>query len=511
MRRSASKCGSVVLCLLLATLALGRQSAGEAAVFELEEVSGFGVGRGHHCLCASEPSGDVTYPEFSCDKPLYGQLRVDMTFGELHSGTLYHFAVDESGGSGAAYDRLYIDLDRDGDLSDERPIAPLENLPDGALISQSWVAQQVCFDYVAFSSVGDANETCSAETMPRLTVSDKGYAVLWFVAAKAYRGELEIAGQRFDVTMANSHPVGTRWDRPETFLELRPQDEAARLPHWFLSNYLMAMHKIDGMYWCLSTTPAGGRLFVAPYDGDFGTLTMGPSWGFGGKRGFAGVLMAEDKALMVGDEDRNQPVPSCRIPVGDYTPAMVAVYKGPLFIDISENYHADGKPRERDTPLAYALKVRKDTPFVLDFSGKAEVLFAQPARGTRVKPGDELTVNAVLVDPKFDIMIRGLRRKSSAVRDILSPGAAILMAVVLGSPLIIWLFAGASRGRYRFVPILSISGLVILAGCVVAMHVISEKMNTDRNGLEAYEKLTPQVSICRSDGEVVAEGIMPFG
>jgi hypothetical protein len=348
--------------------------------------------------------------------------------------------------------------------------------------------------------------------MPRLTVSDEDYAVLWFVATKAYQGEVEIAGQRYDVTMANSYPLGTRWDRPETFLELRSQGEAARLPQWLLSDRLMTMHKIDGAYWRLSTTPAGGRLFVAPYDGDFGTITTGSPWRLGGKRGLAGVLMAKDRAVLVGDDDRREPVRRCRIPVGDYTPCMVAVYKGPLLLDVSENYHSDGKPRRRDTPLAYGLKIRRDKPCVLDFSGRPEVLFALPARGTRLKPGEEVTVNAVLVDPKLDIMIRGLRRKSSAAHDVLSPGAAILMAVVLGSPLLIWLFSGSARRRYRFVPILSISGLVILAGLVVALHILTEKMNADGRDSQAYhDKLTPQVIICRSDGTRVAGGVMPFG
>jgi len=481
-------------------------------VFELEEVSGFGLGRAHHCPCTNEAAGDVTYPAFSSDKPRYGQLPVDMTFGEQQSGTQYHFAIDESGGTGAGYDRLYIDLNRDADLSNERALTPLDDVPEGALLAGSWIEQQVCFDYVTFSSVGDANDTYTTETMPHLTVSDEGYAVLLFVATKAHKGEIVIAGQQFDVTMANSYPIGTRLDRPGTLLELYPQSKSVRKPTWFGADRLMAMHRMGGRYWRLSTTPAGDRLFVAPYEGDFGTLTMGPSWGLGGKRGFAGTLMAKDRTVMVGDEDKRKPVRSCRIPVADYTPAMFTVHEGPLFIEISENYHADGKPRERDTPLAYALKVRKDKPFVLDFSGKAEVLFALPARGTRVKPGDELTVNAVLVDPKFDIMIRGLRSKSSVVHDMLSPGAAILMAVVLGSPLLIWLFAGSARRRYRFVPILSISGLVILAGLVVALQILTEKMNASGRDLQAYhDKLTPQVTICRSDGTRVAGGVMPFG
>ena len=506
------QCGLVVFLLLAGTVASGRRSAEGAPAFELEEVPGFGVGGAHLCPCTNEAADDVTYPAFSSGKPRCGQLTVDMTFGDPQSGALYHFAIDESGGTGAGYDRLYIDLNRDGDLSGERALTPLHDVPEGALLTRSWIEQQVCFDYVTFSSVGDANEMFSTETMPRLTVSDKGYAMLWFVATKARRGRITIGVRHFDVVMSNGYPMGTRWDRPETSLELRSRHNASSLPRGILSDRLMAMHKIDGTYWCLSTTPTGGRLFVAPYDGDFGILRMGSSWGLGGKRGFAGTLMARDKAVIVGDDARLEPVRSCRIPVGDYTPAMAAVYQGPLLLDVSENYHADGKLRQRDAPLAYALKVRKDKPCVLNFSRKAEVLFALPARGTRLKPGEELVVNAVLVDPRLDIMIRGLRRKSSAAHDMLSPGAAILMAVVLGAPLVIWLFAGGARRRYRFVPILSISGLVVLAGLAAALQIMTEKMNAGTGDLRAYhDKLTPQVIVCRSDGEIVAGGGMPFG
>ena len=54
------------------------------------------------------------------------------------------------------------------------------------------------------------------------------------------------------------------------------------------------------------------------------------------------------------------------------------------------------------------MHIRKDKPFVLDFSNKPEVLFASPAKDQAFKPGDEIRVAAVLVDPALDIMIRGL-------------------------------------------------------------------------------------------------------
>ena len=76
---------------------------------------------------------------------------------------------------------------------------------------------------------------------------------------------------------------------------------------------------------------------------------------------------------------------------------------------LSDNYHSDGRPRDITTRSpVHAFKIRKDKPFVLDFSNKPEVLFASPARDQTLKPGDTLRVAAVLTDPCLDIMIRHL-------------------------------------------------------------------------------------------------------
>jgi hypothetical protein len=56
----------------------------------------------------------------------------------------------------------------------------------------------------------------------------------------------------------------------------------------------------------------------------------------------------------------------------------------------------------------YAIQIRKDKPFVLDFSNKPEVVFASPAKDQTLKPGDTMRVAAVLTDPGLDIMIRGV-------------------------------------------------------------------------------------------------------
>jgi hypothetical protein len=105
----------------------------------------------------------------------------------------------------------------------------------------------------------------------------------------------------------------------------------------------------------------------------------------------------------------------CILPVGDYTPYFVSVQYGPLSISMSNNYHTKGKPRGgTDGEPLFGIKIRRDKPFVLDFSNEPEVMFASPAKGKTFKPGNEVNVAAVLIDPVLDVMIRGLHRTEPA-------------------------------------------------------------------------------------------------
>jgi hypothetical protein len=127
-------------CILLSTVVWiaaglfavfgGNGASGGSTAFALREVSGLGVGHGGHFPCRSEPDPNTIYPSFSSTKPLYGEVRIDMEFGSGQSGVPYRFAMDESGGTDAGYDRLYLDLDRDGDLAEEKPLEPMKDPPD---------------------------------------------------------------------------------------------------------------------------------------------------------------------------------------------------------------------------------------------------------------------------------------------------------------------------------------------------------------------------------------------
>jgi hypothetical protein len=125
-RKRCGKFSSLVGCGLLAvTLVLpvagAASHAGEATVFKLRQVSLFDNAnsefeRGQSGECGDEPSAGVkAYPDFKSAKPIYGTVRFGAKYDEPDSGALFHFAVDESGGTGMGHDRLYFDLNGDLD------------------------------------------------------------------------------------------------------------------------------------------------------------------------------------------------------------------------------------------------------------------------------------------------------------------------------------------------------------------------------------------------------------
>ena len=139
-------------------------------------------------------------------------------------------------------------------------------------------------------------------------------------------------------------------------------------------------------------------------------------------------------------------------------PSYVTIEFGHLRLGISQNYHLDGKPRGADgSNWVYGIKIRKQEPFVWDFSNPPDVMFASPAKDQTFHRGDSIDVKAVLIDPKLGIMIRDLVDSTRKEKKSLDVGG----------------------GR-----------------------------------TESYEtnvSLDPTVTITNAAGKQVAEGLMPFG
>jgi len=234
--------------------------------------------------------------------------------------------------------------------------------------------------------------------------------------AKAREGLIQVGVTQCKVFLGYRVSGAGRFDLPTTTLYLLPTDRPIRyLPSWLGGQQLSSTYRCGDSFYRFSATAAGDKLFVRCYEGPLGTLQITP----GGRQvrevSMTGSVGAPDTAVLVSDERDTRgpvPVPSCRLPVGDYYPSFLNITFDRLQFGVRRNYHADGQPRARLATRAQpgALRIRAEQPFVLDFSGRPQVLFALPARDQRVQRGAELLVKGVLIDPALDAMFRYIRQ-----------------------------------------------------------------------------------------------------
>ena len=439
---------------------------GQAETFALQEVSVFDQSaqsflRGQSASCSANPlPGVKALPEFKSAKPLYGMVSFPGTGDKPQDRRTCRFAFDESQGTGRGYDRMYFDLNGDADLRNDPVLKPRAGLPDSARLKYSNIQQQVLFDFVSLDFSFGPKGTRPVELMPRLYISkygDETYPQVSFVRTRVYQGDIRVGGKPFHATLGNDRIILGRLDQPGTALLLRT-DKSQEGVAWWGGDRLSGVQKIDGQFYTFDASPLGDKLTTRHYAGPVGTFEIGPGNRKLDRMTVEGSLKDSDRAVPVGGKIEGgtvEPAQRCQIPEGNYTPDFITVQYGRLNIEMSENYHSDGKRQNRsDRPYVYGIAIGPEKPFVLNFTNPPEVMFASPAPQQRIKAGDTLTVYGVLIDPKLDIMIRGLddtSRKQTKGPD--------------GRPL----------------------------------------------GYERNFSLDPHVTITRSNGDKVAEGVMPFG
>jgi hypothetical protein len=416
---------------------------------------------------ATVPKKEVKkYPVLKGSKPLYGTVRFDHSFLKPESGREYHFVIDATGDAG--YDRLHFDVNRDLDLSNDRPVGlskkpwPEKLWPRSAYKDRMFEELSVPIDF------GPGYGVRPVKILPLLMkyndeAGEPSGAGVFFVNLSFRAGRIKIGDKELDAVLAQNHSVSGRFDRPGTALYLMAPGKKEPLERWWGAEVLGAYRLVDGKYYTISTTAVGDRLFVKPYTGDLGVFEAGP-----GSRGIKditvrGSLFSPDRSVGIGTTDKEgypEAVAEWEVPAGEYAANYINVTYGPLRITISNNYHSDGKRQDSDRQPKFAMRIEKDKPFVLDFSNKPEVMFASPAKQSVFKPGSTVEVNAVLIDAVLDIMIRGLIDTRQKVKEVIDQGDP-----------------GLERKVTR----------------------------------EKDKSLDPVVTIADSSGKTVAEGTMPFG
>lgn len=251
--------------------------------------------------------------------------------------------------------------------------------------------------------------------VPRLQVQEyegKEYPGVDFLSTVARKGNIKLGNRAYQAILAQRYSITGRYDSDHTGLLLTDPDNPGRREHWWGADHLNAMRLVAGQYYTTSTTPLGDKLVVKPYSGELGVLRIGAGDRDVDKLSIQGSLRTDKTALALGESTGSgslKPLTECRLPTGDYIPSYVTVEFGNLLLGISENYHSDGKKMAIDhESWIRGIKIRRNRPFVWDFSTPPEVMFASPAKDQIYKPGDEIEVHAVLIDPKLTIMIRRL-------------------------------------------------------------------------------------------------------
>jgi hypothetical protein len=215
---------------------------------------------------------------------------------------------------------------------------------------------------------------------------------------------VEIEGKEFDVYLGIKHPGEF------TILPKVASDDKA--PKWWGMDALKRLHLINGKYYSFSKNKSQDRLFVNEYSGQFGKLVAGK-----GGRDITGIkmrgsLQSEDISVAIRPSDGvdgPEYTSDCMLPVGDYRPASMSFNYGRVGFSVFNNSHNDVQGRSiNDRPEVYGIKIRRDKPFILDFSNKPAVAFTLPAKDQRFKVGAEIEVKALIIDPKLDIMFLNL-------------------------------------------------------------------------------------------------------
>ncbi len=294
------------------------------------------------------------YPVFKGPKPLYGTVKFDQEYLKPESGTEYHFVIDATGDAG--YDRLYFDANRDLDLTNDRPVGldrkpwPEGLWPGNANDSRRFEELSVPMDF------GPGYGVQPVKILPYFTLAkdasgkDAGAGII-FINSAVHAGSIKSGQKEFDAVLAQQYLVSGRFDRTGTMLHLTAPGKKEPLETWWGADELGAYRLVDGKYYTVSTTPVGDKLFVKAYTGDLGTFKAGP-----GNRDIRdvtvkGSLFSSERSVGIGKtgkESYPEPVTEWQVPVGEYTANDIYVNYGPLRIEISTNYHSDGKRQDSE-------------------------------------------------------------------------------------------------------------------------------------------------------------------
>ena len=409
-----------------------QEDAGELR-FPLQEVSILSMSARDSALAATLQAGQWSacrrqrdaaaraYPPLESARPLFGAAALEAQPAGPEAPKSFRWAIDESRGTGTGYDRLYFDANGDLDLTNDPPVEPMKVQPVWARSVSGPGRRDVTFDGldVALDRGSEAGAP-PLRLVPRLVVERSGSAALGLIPATARQGQVRIGEASYEAVLGHTHGLSARFDRPTTGLYLISLVPGAEPGHWPGGDELRTMHHVGEALCRFAATPAGDQLIARPCRGETGLFEVGPGGRDVAETLACGYLRSEDAVVPVGRPQEGLPelrmARQARVPVGDYAAGFIDVVLGSLSISVSDRGYSTvdtGEPQGESA--APAIRIRREKPFVLDFSIKPTLVFIKPAEGARFRPGQPIEVNAALLDPVLNLLIRRIADRTRKV------------------------------------------------------------------------------------------------
>jgi len=352
------------------------------------------------------PRDRKKYPKLVSSAPLYGLFSANGRDNRP-------YVIDESRGTGTGYDALYADANGNEDLTDEKPVSL--KIASSPTPGSSAVAGLCVFRDITISPPDAVGGVSRAIVLaPRLSIVGPKIKTVVFLPAFVRSGRVRIGGVSYVATLVPHDPMSQRYDDLATEIDLVHGVQWRLLgisitplgPLEERRLYGMTTYMLYGDWYSLSTTPSGDVLTVRQYKGDLGAFrvsaagpkveTTVPDGSLKTKEGGRLALPAAEwnpggkSAKLTSD---------LMLPVGDYDVDSLSVR-------VASNAVVLLTPRPRlqgGDRAAYAIKIRKDKPFVLEIPAKAQMVIDGPEGDRIVAPGDRVYVASYLLTDNFEI------------------------------------------------------------------------------------------------------------
>lgn len=456
--------------------------------------------------CQPTPQAGVVYPKLQSPRPLYGAVPLS------ESADPTPFVLDESEPvaepapqdaapaqappvmvpmtpgtvpamvPGAAstvpdvkrnYDVLYIDLNGDRDLTNDPPLRVMKD-PPPLLASITGNRSLVVFDPLEFKPTGaQASEAQPVRYVPWLITYQQPLAPgllraitqrasLMVTPTTVRTGRIRIAETWYRAALWRPRPgmSGRVLVKPETNLP----NPSGRPPAW--QQVPLGPYQAPSGFYDIAASPAGDQISVGPYTGPLGELHFDPGARQLDRFGAAGTLQSSSTSHVwmgvPGNYSPTEWTAAFKLPEGDYRLTYFTLACGDLLASFSPNPNRPQLPTTDPSgqTAAFPIAIRAERPVVMRLGERPTVTFVNPSPQVNqtFQLGQPIVIQALLLDPSLDCIIRGLSSPSQKMQEQTDDAAT-----------------GQARGQ------------------------------------PVYTALVPRVSITNSAGREVARGPMPFG